>query len=157
MNPCELECGTVGQIPHTGDIGIVARGENREQLFGLCLEGLLGILSERSLVELAWVADENRLTHSTITRKISGQDLENVLVEFLTDVIYHLEVDAQLPLSSTFSFSNDGCAVIVTMDVVPYSPEIFGQINEVKAVTYHMLSIEECEGGGCGVRLILDI
>jgi len=27
----------------------------------------------------------------------------------------------------------------------------------VKAVTYHMISVEECEGGGWGARVIFDL
>lgn len=154
---CEIVMGTYRLIDHTADVGVCARGKDPDQLFVLCFEGLLEVITGRGSEEIGRKAREKDMEIKSVGKRITGQDIENLLVEYLTEVIYLAEVRRYLVISSSVSVDPDISEATARFDCVPYLPDELGYLTEIKAVTYHGLLIRKCPGGGWGVRVIFDI
>ena len=156
MEPCEIDTGRVRQFSHTADIGIIARANNLEGLFSLCCSGLVEVIAGRSIKKLN--ADlGNGLDRRHLELKMNGHDLENLLVTFLTEILYRLEADNLLVLSSFVNLNLEENSLRVSFECVEYDSEEHGYFREVKAVTYHQISIEKCEDETWAARVIFDL
>jgi len=121
-------------LDHIADIAIEAKGATLEELFE---NAALGISSE--------MADLRRLTVS-VKREISveaqDQDLESLLVAWLSELLYHLEVEGEV--YSEFK--------VKSLSPERLNVEVKGGRVEVprrhiKAVTYHGLKVEKIDHG----------
>ena len=155
--PCEIEIGVVEQVSHTADVGVIARGTNVEHLFALCCRGLVEVIAGRRPEMVLGVAEKCGLSPKRIAVNVKGRDLESLLVTFLTEILYLLETENLLVYSSSVSLVGDGLEMKVDFECLDYNMEQLGYITEVKAVTYHMISVEKCVGGGWGARVIFDL
>jgi len=155
--PCEVGIGEMEQFSHTADVGVLARGKDIEHLFSLCCDGLVEVIAGRKPERVLGIAEKCGLSPKRITVNVEGRDIESLLVTFLTEVLYLLETENLLVYSSSVSLSGDGLGLRADFDCLDYDMEKLGYITEVKAVTYHMISVEECEGGGWGARVIFDL
>ena len=86
-----------------------------------------------------------------------GQDSESLFVAFLTDILFYLEVYELVALDLKGEVDVSGRVLKGQLKCVPYQGDLMGYFTEVKAVTYHMISVEKCEAGGWGARLLFDI
>jgi len=155
--PCEIEIGEMEQFSHTADVGVIARGKNVEHLFALCCRGLVEVITGRKPERVLRTAEKCGLVPKRISVNVKGQDIESLLVTFLTEVLYLLETEDLLVYSSSVSIAGDGLELTANFECVEYDMGKLGYITEVKAVTYHMISVEECAGGGWGARVIFDL
>ncbi len=157
MEPCDIDLGGVKQISHTADIGLIARADSLEGLFSLCGTGLVEVIVGRSIEQFIGDLEQNSVKRIKLVQKITGFDLENLLITFLTEILYRLEAENLLVISSQLNLRVEENELNVSFECIEYDPERQGYFREVKAVTYHRLSIVNCNDGTWAARVILDI
>lgn len=122
-------------IEHTADMGLEARGGSLEELFGEAARGL------RELMFGPATCGEQQIIHLRVT----GQDLGELLVNWLNEILYIFEVRGFYPASFLVETLNDqsvcGLARGELFDAERHPVE-----RVVKAVTYHQLQLEQLQG-----------
>lgn len=121
---------------HTADIGVIAYGKTLKLSFANCAYGMFSILVDNL---------HNVKTQKTVTIEVSGNDLQEILVAFLSELLYNHTVGNLIlkkfnikEIGNTFLKANASGEL--------YDPERHKILHEIKTVTYHQLKIEEKEG-----------
>ncbi len=130
---------------HTADIALYAWGDSLEGLFRAAAEGLYATIGELEASD----ANQNE------TLRLEGNDVNDLLHDFLAELLYRFETQA-LHLSN-FAFerlSDTELVATATAGQVDPKASIFDR--EVKAVTYHDLNVLHRDGR-YEVTVILDI
>ncbi len=132
-------------IDHTADIGIIAYGSDIKQVFANAALGLFSLITELDTIE-------ETIQHDV---ELSSEDSENLLVEWLNELLYTFDVEHIVFKRFEIDEHN----------YVQLKARCFGdRINparhklkrEVKAATYHMLTINR-EDNGYRAQVIFDI
>jgi len=131
---------------HTADIGVIAYGKTLKQAFANTAYGMFSIL----------IADLNQVEISrTVEIEVSGNDLEEVLVAFLSELLYnHTVGNLILKRFSIKKIENTSLRAKAYGEM--YDPSRHELLREIKTVTYHQLKIEEKEGY-FRIQVIFDI
>jgi len=134
-------------LPHTADGKFQAFGQTLEEAFGNAALALASLMWD-------WTAITPKVRHFV---RVTGVDREQLLVKFLGEVVYLFETRQFLlgaaaelrirPLAEGLDLE----AVLAGETLAP-GHELFG---DVKAVTYHDLKIEECDG--FTVQVVVDM
>lgn len=128
----------------TADTGIRFKGRNFSELYGNALRGL----------NLLFFGANLRRTSSleTMPFRFRGDGPENVLVNFLSEVVFQVQQERKRVAAAEFGHA-DRFALDALLRVVPCRtvPRM-----EVKSVTYHNLRVEE-KHGVMRASIILDI
>jgi SHS2 domain-containing protein len=126
-------------LEHSTDAFVQAHGSSLEVLFGNCAKGLVNIMFEIDKVE-----DRQ---FSTITA--SGEDLENLLFDWLEKVLLKILIDHIVASRFSIEISEKNANVMekkyflrarVGGEKVSYSKHNYK--IEIKAITYHELKIK---------------
>ena len=122
-------------IDHTADIGLEAVGETVEEAFANAAVGMFDILSDESTINVV----------TSLSVKVDGEDLQELLVNYLTELLFLYEVQGVLFSEFTVEISELGGTWELTGEA---KGEMFNIKKhnyplEIKAVTYHMLAVEE--------------
>jgi SHS2 domain-containing protein len=126
-------------LEHSTDAFVQAHGSSLEVLFGNCAKGLVNIMFEIDKVE-----DRQ---FSTITA--SGEDLENLLFDWLEKVLLKILIDHIVVSRFSIEISEKNANVLekkyflrarVGGEKVSYSKHNYK--IEIKAITYHELKIK---------------
>ncbi len=128
----------------TADTGIKFRGNNFCELYGNALRGLNLLLFGANLRRISNL--------ETMPFRFRGDGPENVLVNFLSEVVFQVQQKGKRVAAAEFGFV-DRFSLDALLRVVPCRamPRI-----EVKSVTYHNLRVEE-KHGVMHASIILDI
>jgi SHS2 domain-containing protein len=132
-------------LDHPSDIGIEASGATRAEAFANAAAAMISLLVDQSGV----VATGRR------TVSLNATDEEQLLVRWLSELLYLY--DGQQFVSTEFTFS--ACTATTIEAVVAgerFDPEKHSARGDIKAVTYHQISVRHDERG-CSVRVFLDI
>lgn len=134
-------------LPHTADGKFQAFGRSLEEAFGNAALALASLMWD-------WTKVEAKVRHLV---RITGIDREQLLVQFLGEVVFLFDArqfllgraeDVRIrPRPDGFDLE----AVLAGETLAPHH-ELFG---DVKAVTYHDLKIEECDG--FTVQVVVDM
>jgi SHS2 domain-containing protein len=91
--------------------------------------------------------------------ELSAPDLENLLVDWLGELVYVFEVDRQLFRDATVTVTEaaDGWRLAAVARGEPYDPERHPIRVLVKAVTWHGLEVACREDGAWRARVIFDV
>jgi SHS2 domain-containing protein len=132
-------------IDHPADLGIEAFGKDLLEAFEQAALGLMSVILQIDLVE----AREDR----SVT--LQASDLDHLLVKWLTEILYlydgagfaacQFEIDVLTPASLSAKVLGE-----------PFAADRHVTRLDVKAVTYHQLSVEKHESGA-RVQVFLDI
>jgi len=132
-------------VDHTADIGILAYGADVEELFVNAALALFSLITDAERIE--------EKLQSTL--EVSGEGTENLLVEWLNELIYLF--DAERTVFKRFEIQslteNHLEAICYGENLDPARHKI--QLG-VKAATYHMLELDK-EDDGYRARVILDV
>jgi len=132
-------------IDHTADIGIIAYGKDVEELFSNAALALFSLITEPESIE----------EKSHLKLKVSSEDRDSLLVEWLNELIYFF--DARHILFNRFDIEslthNELKATCYGEDFDPLKHKIK---RGVKAATYHMLKLDK-NSDGYKAQIILDI
>jgi SHS2 domain-containing protein len=122
-------------IDHTADLGLQVWGRTLPELFANAAEGMCALYVELGAVqpreEKAIIAE--------------GYDPEELLVDWLRQLLYGIEVDHFLPSRFTILVLED-TRLEAAVRGEHYDPARHRWRTEIKAVTYHDLKIEQEEG-----------
>ncbi len=132
-------------LDHTADVGIIAYGSDIEELFCNAALALFSLITEPESIQ----------EKSHLNLKVSGDERDSLLVEWLNELIYCF--DAKHILFNRFDIEsltqNELQATCHGEDFDPIKHKIK---REVKAATYHMLRLDR-NNDGYKARVILDI
>ena len=118
-------------IDHTADVGVKAYGSSVSEAFSHAAKAMFDLMTDESEIDEI----------GEFTIELDAPDLEQLLVDWLSELLYIHDVDGLV--FSRFEIS---------LNKTHLSAKIFGEsfnINkhkigiEIKAVTYHMLTVQE--------------
>ncbi len=131
-------------LEHTADGGIEARGETLKKAFANTASGMLSIMIDPEKVG----------EKESYSLQVKGIDEKELLVAFLSELLYRYEVNDFLPKRVSISFLTDK-----KLKAVVYGEKIDLKKHtidtQIKAVTYHQLEIEKNKDWR--IRVIFDI
>ena len=123
-------------IDHTADIGIQATGGTIKDLFET---------AGRAMCEQ--IVDTNTLQgNHTKKLQISGIDREDLLINFLRELLSFWTIDNLLVKQIYINeIDNNHLTADITCDT--YIPKTHEILMDIKAVTYHDISVEQTDSG----------
>jgi len=131
-------------LEHTADVGIEAKGRTLKEAFENTASGMLSIMIDPEKVG----------EKESYSLKVKGSNEKELLVAFLSELLYRYEVNGILPKSVDISLLTDK----------ELKAEVYGEKidlkrhtidTQIKAVTYHQLTIEKNKDWR--IRIIFDI
>ncbi len=130
---------------HTADLGMEFFGGSREELFVSAGAGIFDVIT-----------DINRIkTEKTFQINVEGLDLEDLLVNWLRELLY-LHQGKRMLLSEFHISEMDAVHLKGTVMGEPFDAKKHEIKKEVKAATYHDIKVTECEGRWMA-RVIFDV
>jgi SHS2 domain-containing protein len=130
-------------IEHTADIGLEAYGKDLKEAFANAACGMFSIIAELDGVKEV----ESREV------KVTGDDLESVLFEWLNSLLYYLDVETLLFKKFDVTELDDKHLQALCFGE-KYDPARHRLKTGVKSATYHQLEVDRKENR---VRVFLDI
>lgn len=132
-------------LDHPSDLGIEAVGRSLAEAFESAARGLMSVI-----LDLKPVREVE--SHEIV---LTAEDIEHLLVKWLGEILYRY--DGQLFVSKDFHImSLTPTQLSATIEGELFDPERHKTKLDVKAITYHQLSVEE--GTDISrVRVFLDI
>lgn len=133
---------------HTADVAVELSAATREALFAEALRAFTDTVTDPETVE----PDEEQALSA------EAGDLESLLVEWLSELVYRFDVDGLLFRESRVRIEETDGGYRLTADArgEPYDPGRHALEVQVKGVTYHELKVEPADGGWVG-RVVFDI
>jgi SHS2 domain-containing protein len=132
-------------IDHTADIGIEVAGGSLEGVLEDAGFGMFDLMADLSRVE----------PERSLRLELASGSLEDLLVDWLRELLYRFQTDLVLfrdfavRMTSPLSFSAE-------VSGATYRPGLDELYREIKAVTYHGLSVEK-KDGVWRARVIFDV
>jgi SHS2 domain-containing protein len=132
-------------LSHTGDLGMLAYGRDLPDLFAHAAWAMFDLMSDATTIR----------PHHTITLRISAVDLEDLLVRWLSALLYLY--DTQRLLCGTFHVTLlEPTHLTATVAGEPLDPDRHPIDTEIKAVTYHQIAVAQVQGRW-QARVIFDL
>jgi len=118
-------------LDHTADILVKAYGKSIEECFANAALAMFDQMVDVSTIRLV----------GEVEVQIEGNDKEDLLFDLLSELLYIHDVDHVVLSSFDISFLEGGLRCLAKgeeLDLKKHRPK-----TEVKAVTYHMLEVDE--------------
>jgi SHS2 domain-containing protein len=132
-------------IEHTADTGIRAYGTSISEVFINCALGMMSLIVDPGSVRPS----------SRVSLRAEGRDRESLLVCWLAEIIFQIEVGGwvfcEFGVSELSELHVEGWGLGEPLDLARHVVEL-----EIKAATYHMLEVKD-EGGCWTAQVILDV
>lgn len=132
-------------IDHTADIGITAHGSTMKHLFESAAQGLFSIITDTNML----------IDDMEYPINLQAGNRETLLIDWLNELIYIYEVEhivfKSFYINTLSDTSLEALCMGDSLDGHKYPIK-----REVKAATYHMLSITG-DAGGFHATIIFDI
>ena len=119
-------------IEHTADIGIRAFGKSLPELFENAALGMAHVFAEPGKA----TKDE------TYTVEVEAKDLEELLVNWLNEILYRFNKNKIIPASAKIEHI-DNNRLKGTVNGEKYDSSRHNLKREIKSTTYHMLKIKK--------------
>jgi SHS2 domain-containing protein len=130
-------------IEHTADVRLYIEGSTREELFAAALTGMSQIIMPHQC---------SQEFGEQVEIKLSAPDLTVLLIDFLSDVLTHIQVTKKLFCGVTFVTLND-TALYARIQ----GHEVDRFEGDIKAVTYHEAEVKKNNHGNYETVIIFDI
>ncbi len=121
-------------LDHTADIGLKAYGSTLEEIFENAAVGMFDIMTDVETVE----------ARGEVKVRVESQDLESLMVDWLTELLYVHELENVF--LSAFEVAIHGLSLEATAKGETVDPSKHSMDLSIKAVTYHMIEVNEREG-----------
>jgi len=124
------------ELDHTADTGIRAYGNTQAELFVNAAAGMMSLIYKG-------MVDVNQ--GSTVDMRVESEGTDTLLREWLGELLFLHSVKHVYP----YSFKVITCSPTefhVSVFCLPMSPYMKAAATELKAVTWHCLSVVETEG-----------
>jgi len=128
-------------LEHTADLKIEVYGKDKKEIFSNALLAMVSGLRPEI---------KNQSTNQQI--KIKSSDLEMLLVDFLSEVLYLIQTNKEIYNGVKFKKFSDR---ELEAELSGQKVESFGQ--DIKAVTYHNLDIRQEKDGSWKAIILFDI
>lgn len=128
---------------HTADVGIRAWGPTLEEAYA---QAALGLVANMVDVSAAKPVGE-------VVLRVEGESRERLLFRFLEEVLYLFETRLWVITHATVQLE-DAARLVATLQGEAYDAKRHGHVHEVKAITFHDLSVRDSPPE---VRVIVDI
>ena len=135
-------------LEHTADIGIIAYGKNKKEIF---------INSAKGMFEIITGGTKNLKENFYDKIKLEADNLEGLLFAWLNELLYISET--KLVILNKFQIKElSDYRIKVEVEGAKISPPSVKIEKEIKAVTYHRLEIKKDEESGLWrAQVIFDI
>lgn len=130
---------------HTADIGLRVSAATLEELFADAARGLMSLLVEN--------VNDVRLAVSESIR-LAGTEVDYLLFDWLNELLFRFETRRLLCCEFTVQLNAQGLEATIRGETC--NPSRHRLAHEVKAITYHGLSVEQTDRGW-QAELILDL
>ena len=130
---------------HTADLGVEVYGRDRSQLFSNAGVALFDLISGINAIE----------ARSALPVTVEGSDCEDLMVNWLRELLYLHQVKRYL-LTSFVIHELDECLLKATVRGERFDARRHELLREIKAVTYHQLTIDQGEEEWTA-RIVFDI
>ena len=131
-------------LEHTADVGIEAKGETLKEAFENAASGMLSIMIDPEKVG----------EKESYSLQVKGKDEKELLVAFLSELLYKYEVNDFLPKRVDISLLTDkDLKAEVYGEKIDLKRHIID--TQIKAVTYHQLKIKKNKDWR--IKVIFDI
>lgn len=132
-------------LEHPADIGIEAWGRTIPEAFSRAAFALVSIILDPACITVR----ETRMV------ELHAADRDQLLVKWLEEILYLYDGERFVPSSIEIT-EHSPVSLTARLHGEPFDPDKHETRLDVKAVTYHQLSIAE-NPGGWTVRIYLDI
>jgi SHS2 domain-containing protein len=132
-------------LSHTGDIGILVYGRDLPELFAHAAWALFDLMSDATTIRPL----------QTTTVDVHATDLEDLLVRWLSELLYLYDTQRFLCCAATFA-TLEPTHLTATVQGEPFDPHRHPIDTEIKAVTYHQITVEQT-AGRWQARVIFDL
>ncbi len=132
-------------LDHTADLGIQVHSPDLENLFEEAARSIIHLMFKAPLIGKT----------DTIKLKVVAEDLDDLMVRWLGEILYllhgegkvvtHIKVDSLSP-----------CFLGATLKTIPFDPNLHEILCEIKAVTYHQISVAQ-KDDRWEARIIFDL
>ncbi len=132
-------------LEHPSDLGIEAHGSSMQELFQNAAHGFMSVVAGTSKIE----PRQNR------TIELQALDRENLMVRWLTEILYLYDAEKFLTADVKFETLTD---TLLKANILgePYDVSKHELKLDVKAITYHQLKVEDHDGDWIA-RVFVDI
>lgn len=138
--------GTYQVFDHTADVGIEVTAPSRPELFETAALALFDLITDVGTVE----------PRSERQVAVSAQDTEELLVRWLSELLFLHDTEGEM-------FSRFVVSLLTPTHLTariagePFDPSRHPVKTEVKAVTYHQVTVRTREDGVHEARLVVDV
>jgi SHS2 domain-containing protein len=132
-------------LEHPSDLGIEARGATMAEAFRNAALGLMSVIAGSSKIE----SNEER------SISILAHDRENLLVRWLTEILFLYDAEKFLTADARFDMMNN-TSLNATILGQQFDASKHELKLDVKAITYHKLKVEKLEDSWIA-RVFVDI
>ena len=122
-------------VNHTADLGIEIRGKDLKELFEN---------GAKALMHLMLKAKRPHRT-SSMAVSLQGEDLPDLMVRWLGELLYLFEGEKLVVHSLNIGHISE-THLEAELETFPFDPEKHHVLNDIKAVTYHQIRVEERDG-----------
>ena len=119
------------QIDISGDVGLMIRGKNLEELFENAAEGMFELITSTPEIK------------ETEKREviISSENMENLLVQWLNELVFLFDTYGFTGKISSVGFQDKTLKASISGGI--FNPEVNESRLLIKAATYHNLSLKK--------------
>lgn len=135
-------------LSHTADLRLEVFGKTLEEFFGNAAEAIAHILSPKAKLR------KSDFVRKSDFLKLKSANLNTLLVDFLNEILSRSHINKRVYKVKSLKAKGN----LVEAEIVGHSVEEFDE--DIKAVTYHEVQIEERGKGkakGWHTKLVLDI
>lgn len=130
-------------LPHTADLRIKAFGATKEELFKNSLIGMSSFI-KKSII--------NRNPEIEKEIKIQSTDINNLLIDFLSEVLTLSDINQEVYFDVKFNKFSD-----TELEAKIFGVRVDEFDEDIKAVTYHEINIKKNKDGLLEATVVYDI
>ena len=132
-------------IDHTADLGIIVKGPDVKSLFILAAQAMTDLMVRGDISDKTAIRDV----------LVKGEDFPDLMVRWLGEILYLFEGE-NLIVNSIEIKSISPIQLKSILSLTGFEPEYHEVLREIKAVTYHQISVDKANDGW-EARVIFDI
>jgi SHS2 domain-containing protein len=122
-------------LSHTGDLGMLVYGRDVPELFAHAAWAMFDLMSDATLIQ----------PRLTMTIGVEGSDLEDLLVRWLSELLYLYDTQHFLYCAAAFTTLEPTC-LAATVQGETFDAARHPIDTEIKAVTYHQIAVRQADG-----------
>ena len=136
-------------LPHVADVRLKVKADNLEDLFSAALQGMASLIKNNSC-PFDEELEEDSIIKETI--EISSIDSTSLLIDFLSEILTHSQVNKAVYCKVKFEKLTDNF-----LKAIIFGTKINSFDEDIKAVTHHEAEIKKDSDGNFETIIIFDI